>query len=135
LPNQQNKIKKGGDRKNMISQKYSEQEQNNLNEIEELLNKNSNYIIIGPGEKVVLRFLPERRIEEVEKTYNGQTVKKVRFIVIEPNSGSNQEKFFDVGRRSARLIIAKLKEGHTLLKIERIGSGKDTLYIPTEVTG
>ena len=119
----------------MISQKYSEQEQNNLNEIEELLNKNSNYIIIGPGEKVVLRFLPERRIEEVEKTYNGQTVKKVRFIVIEPNSGSNQEKFFDVGRRSARLIIAKLKEGHTLLKIERIGSGKDTLYIPTEVTG
>ena len=122
-------------RTNMISEKYSEQEQNNLNEIEELLNKNSNYIIIGPGEKAVLRFLPERRIEEVEKTYNGQTLKKVRFIVIEPNSGSNQEKFFDVGRRSARLIIAKLKEGHTLLKIERIGSGKDTLYIPTEVTG
>ena len=62
------------------------------------------------------------------------TNSQVRFIVIDPNSGSNQEKFFDVGRRSARLIIAKLKEGHTLLKIERIGSGKDTLYIPTEIT-
>jgi hypothetical protein len=79
--------------------------------------------------------LPERRIEEVEKTYNGQTVKKIRFIAIDTNSGSNQEKFFDVGRRSGRLIIAKLKEGYTLLKIERIGSGKDTLYIPTEVAG
>ena len=119
----------------MISQKYSEQEQSNINEIEELLNKSSNYVSIGAGEKAVLRFIPERKIDEIEKTYNGQTVKKVRFIVIDPNSGSNQEKFFDVGRRSARLIIAKLKEGHTLLKIERIGSGKDTLYIPTEVTG
>jgi hypothetical protein len=119
----------------MISQKYSEQEQSNISEIEELLNKSSNYVSIGAGEKSVLRFLPERKIEEVEKTYNGQTVKKVLFIVIDPNSGSSQEKFFDVGRRSARLIIAKLKEGHTTLKIERIGSGKDTLYIPTEVSG
>jgi hypothetical protein len=83
----------------------------------------------------VLQFITERKIEEVEKTYNGQTVNKIRFIVVDPNSGSSQEKFFDVGRRSARLIIAKLKEGHTLLKIERIGSGKDTLYIPTEVKG
>jgi hypothetical protein len=119
----------------MISQKYSEQEQSNINEIEELLNKSSNYVSIGAGEKAVLRFMTERKIEEVEKTYNGQTVKKVRFIVIDPNSGSSQEKFFDVGRRSARLIIAKLKEGYTLLKIERIGSGKDTLYIPAEVKG
>ena len=54
--------------------------------------------------------------------------------MIDVNTGSSQEKFFDLGRRSARLIIAKLKEGHTLLKIERIGSGKDTLYIPTEVS-
>jgi hypothetical protein len=119
----------------MISQKYSEQEQNNLNEIEELLNRNSNYASIGVGEKTVLRFLLGRRIEEIEKPYNGQTIKKIRFIVIDTNSGSNQEKFFDVGRRSARLILAKLKEGHTLLKIERIGKGTDTLYIPTEVSG
>ena len=112
-----------------------EQEQTNINEIEDLLNKSSNYVSIGAGEKAVLRFIPERKIEEIEKTYNGQIVNKIRFIVIDPNSGSSQEKFFDVGRRSARLIIAKLKEGHTLLKIETIGSGKDTLYIPTEVTG
>ena len=118
----------------MISQEYSEQEQNNLNEIEEILNKSSIYVSIGPGEKATLRFLTQKKIQEIEKQYN-EILKKVRFVVIDVNTGSNQEKFFDVGRRLARLIIAKLREGHTLLKIERIGSGKDTLYIPTEVTG
>ncbi|HEX2406696.1 MAG TPA: hypothetical protein VHJ38_05745 [Nitrososphaeraceae archaeon] len=33
----------------------------------------------------------------------------------------------------ADLIKDKLKEGHRLLKIERKGSGKDTLYIPTAI--
>jgi hypothetical protein len=70
----------------------------------------------------------------VEKTYNGQAIKKIRFIVTEPNAESNFEKYFDVGKRSARLIIAKLKEGHTLLKLERIGSAKETLYIPTQIS-
>jgi hypothetical protein len=51
-----------------------------------------------------------------------------------PNSGSEAEKFFDVGRRSGRLILDKLKAGHRTLEIERIGSGKDRLYIPTETS-
>jgi hypothetical protein len=61
------------------------------------------------------------------------TVKKIRFIVVEQNSDKKEKQFY-VGRRSARLIIAKLKDGHTLLKIERIGSGKDTLYVPTPIS-
>lgn len=40
--------------------------------------------------------MPERKIEEVEEIYNGRTVKKIRFIVIDPNSssdsGNNQER-------------------------------------------
>ncbi len=40
-------------------------------------------------------FLSERKIE-VEETYNGETFKKARFIVIDPNSssdgGNNQKK-------------------------------------------
>jgi len=60
------------------------------------------------------------------------TVKKIRFIVVEQNSDKKEKQFY-VGRRSARLIIAKLKDGHTLLKIERIGSGKDTLYYYTKI--
>jgi hypothetical protein len=109
----------------------SKEESENINEIEQILNKDNQYVSIAVGEKKLLRFVTTKKITEVDKTYNGQQVKKVRFITIEANSGSNAEKFLDVGKRSARLIITKLKEGHTLLNIERIGSGKDTLYIPT----
>jgi hypothetical protein len=115
------------------NEKYNEQELKNINEIEELLDNYNEYVSIEPGGSKILQFILKRKIEEVEKTYNGQTVKKIRFIVIEQNSNNKKEKAFYVGRRSARLIIAKLKEGHTLLKIERIGSGKDTLYLPTTV--
>jgi hypothetical protein len=127
------KTKKEVKNKKLISEKYSQEEISNINEIEQLLNKDNQYVSIGIGNKAILQFLPEREIKEVEKTYNGQLVKKIRFTVIDPNSGTNIEKNFDVGKRSARLIIAKLKEGHTLLKIERIGSGKDTLFISIPV--
>ena len=49
-----------------------EQEQTNINEIEDLLNKSSNYVSIGAGEKAVLRFIPERKIEEIEKHTMGK---------------------------------------------------------------
>ena len=118
----------------MINGKYTEQEISNINEIEQLLNKDNQYVSIRQGSSKILQFVPGRKIEQVEKPYNGQTVMKIRFIVKEPDSGNNSEKSFDVGRRSARLIIAKLREGHTSLKIERIDSGKDILYIPTPVS-
>jgi hypothetical protein len=118
----------------MISQKYTQEEVNNLNEIDEVLSRDSRYVRIELGSSKALQFILERKIEQVERPYtNGQINKKIRFIVIDPDSNSDQEKFFEVGKRSARLIIAKLKEGHTLLKIERVGSGKDTLYVPTPV--
>jgi hypothetical protein len=107
------------------------QDNNYYDEIDEILN--SQYIAIGPGEKKVLKFLPERGITKVEKMYNGEPTEKCRFIVIDPNSGNDVGKFFDVGKRSARLIVSKLKEGHRMLRIERVGSGKETLYIPTEL--
>ena len=118
----------------MMNGKYSEQEIKNIHEIEEQLNRDSQYITIAIGNSRILRFVTERKMEEIEKTYNGQVTKKIRFIVADPNEESKSEKYFDVGKRSARLIIAKLKEGSTLLKIERIGSGKETLYIPTQVS-
>jgi hypothetical protein len=120
----------------MISEKYSQEEITNLNEIDRLLNTHNPYVTIAPGNSKVLQFIVERKIIEVEKPYNDQISKKIRFTVIESdsNSSSNEEKFFEVGRRSAKLIIAKLKEGHTLLKIERVGSGKETLYVLTPVS-
>jgi hypothetical protein len=107
------------------------QENNYYDEIDQILS--TQYITIGPGEKKVLKFVPERGMTKVEKMYNGEPTEKCRVIVIYPNSGSNAEKFIDVGKRSARLIVPKLKEGHRMLRIERVGSGKETLYIPTEI--
>lgn len=124
----------GGEKIEMMNGKYSEQEINNINEIDQQLSKDSQYITITIGNSRILRFVTERKIEEVEKTYNGQAIKKIRFIVVDPNDENKSEKYFDVGKRSARLIIAKLKAGHTLLKLERIDSGKETLYIPTQVS-
>ena len=119
-----------------MSTTMSEQEsiKNNIIKIEKILGASSQYVSIQAGGKTVLQFLPEKGINEVDKTYNNQPLKKIRFIVKDPNSGSDADKFFDVGRRSTRQILDKLKAGHRTLKIERIGSGKDTLYIPTEVS-
>ena len=71
---------------------------------------------------------------KVEKMYNGEPTEKCRFIIIDHNSGSDAENFFNVGKRSVRLIVPKLKDGLRMLRMERVGSGKETLYIPTEVT-
>ncbi|MGB7953393.1 MAG: hypothetical protein WCF23_05385 [Candidatus Nitrosopolaris sp.] len=47
------------------------------------------------------------------------------FLIISgPNSGSDAEKFFDVGKRSARLILDKLKAGHKTLKMNALAAGK-----------
>ena len=100
------------------------QENNYYEEIDEILS--TQYVTIGPGEKKVLKFVPERGMTKVEKMYNGEPTEKCRFIVIDPNSGSDGEKFFDIGKRSARLIVPKLKEGHRMLRMERVGSGKET---------
>ena len=112
---------------------YNIEEQNNINEIDKLLDKENEYVSIEPGSSKIFQFNISKKIEVVEKTYNGKPFKQIRFRVIEQNS-DNKEKSFDVGKKSARLIISKLKDGHTSLKIERIGSGMDTLYIPTPVT-
>ena len=111
--------------------KYNEEEIKNLDEIEELLDEYNDYISIEPDGSEILLFIVGK-IEEVEKNYNkGPSVKKIRYVVIKQNSKKKKEKYFYVGRRSARLINAKLREGYTLLKIERTGSGMDTKYIPT----
>jgi hypothetical protein len=118
----------------VISEKYNQEEVNNLSEIEHVLNKSSQYIRMEPGDSKILQFVLRRKIEEVERPYNGQLFKKISFTIVELENSDGSERTFEVGKRSARLIIAKLKEGHNVLKVERIGSGKDTLYVPTPFT-
>jgi hypothetical protein len=120
----------------MSSTNEQELMKNNISEMQKILDSSGQYVSIGVGGKTVLQFLPEKGITQVEKEYNGQKLKKVRFIVKDVNSGinANADKFFDVGKRSARPILKKLEAGHRMLKIERFGEGKDTLYIPTEIS-
>ena len=117
----------------MKNEMYTQEELENINEFRAILNKNNKYVNILPGESIILEFLISKKIEVVTKEYMGKPFEQIRFIVKERNS-DNQERFFDVGKKSADLIKDKLKEGYRLIKIERKGSGKDTLYIPTPVS-
>lgn len=91
------------------------------------------YVTLQNNEKVPLQFFDpkEKPIQEVEKKWQNDIVKKIRFIVVNMENGMEQK--LDVGKRSARLIVAKLKEGHKLLEIQRVGAGKETLYVPTPI--
>jgi hypothetical protein len=52
-----------------------------------------------------------------------EDVNFMTFVVTDPNNG--MEKWFDVGKRSARLIVNKLKERHRLMRVERSATSKE----------
>jgi predicted transcriptional regulator len=125
-----------------------ESESDDFEELDSILE--SKYINLGINEKTILYFLRGKdpngnnRMRSVKKTYNNQEVEKVHFdVLIEDNIADAQSyiaavneskvRWFDVGKRSARLIYSELKEGNQLLEVKRTGMGKDTLYIPTAI--
>lgn len=116
----------------MINEKFSEVELNNIKEIDQLLNKDNEYIKIEPGSSKTLRFVLSEKVRPIEKDYNGKTFIQYRFIVIDENS-DNREKKLDVGKLAALDIIQKFNEGHKILNIERVGSGTSTRYIPRPI--
>src|SRR5215813_3243547 len=93
----------------------------------ELRDKDNKFIKIQPSEKPVLEINPEK-IEQVEREFNGKKSQGYRYTVIDPNNGSKREKYLEVGKRTSEDIDAYLVQGHTLLKIQRFGLGKDTRY-------
>jgi hypothetical protein len=128
---------------------HKESESNDFEELDSILE--SKYINLGINEKIVLYFLRGKdpngnnRMRPIKKTYNNQEVEKVHFDVLtEDNIADAQShiaaavneskvRWFDVGKRSARLIYSEIKEGNQLLEVKRTGMGKDTLYIPTAI--
>ena len=98
----------------MISLKAKE----NLRRNAELRQKNSKYIKLQPSEKKVYQFNPEK-IEQVEAEFNGKKSQRYRYTVTEPDNGSNQEKYLEVGKRTSEDVDTYLSEGQTLLKIQR----------------
>jgi hypothetical protein len=100
----------------------------NLQRNAQLRQKDSKFIKLQPGEKRILQFDPEK-IEQIEAEFNGRKTQRYQYTVTEPNSSSNQEeKYLTVGKRTSEEIDSYLMEGHSLLKIQRFGLGKDTRY-------
>ena len=130
----------------MTSIYNKESQSNDFEELDSILE--SKYINLGLNEKIVLYFLRGKdpngnnRMRRIKKTYNNQEVEKVHFDVLTEDNiadaqshiaavNENKVRWFDVGKRSARLIYSEIKEGNQLLEVKRTGMGKDTLYIPT----
>ena len=72
--------------------------------------------------------IQSEKILPIVAEYNGTKTQRYQYTVTDPNSGSNQEKYLTVGKRTSEEIDSNLSEGHTLLKIQRFGLGKDTRY-------
>jgi hypothetical protein len=88
--------------------------------------QSSKFVKLQPGEKKVLLFVPEKT-EQVEADFNGKKSLRFRYTVLE--EGSDNEKYFEVSKRTSEDIDTFLMEGHTKLKINRSGSGVDTRYL------
>lgn len=103
----------------------SEKAKENLRRNEELRRKASKFLTPQPGEKFTGLFDPEK-IQPVEKEFDGKKVQRFQYTVKDPNTG--QEKYWPVSKTTSEQIDAYLSEGHSLLKIQRIGTGKETHY-------
>jgi len=103
----------------------SEKARTNLQRNSDLRNRDSKFVSIQPGEKVVFLFDPEK-IEPVEREFDGKVVQRFQYTVKDTKTG--REKIWTVSKRLSEQLDTFLSEGHTLLRIQRVASGKDTRY-------
>ena len=107
-------------------QELSEKARQNLQRNAELRNKDSKFFNPQPGEKSIWLFNAEK-IQPVEKEFDGKKVQRFQYVIQDPNN-PEYEKYWTVSKRTSEQIDAFLSEGHRLLKIQRIGTGKETRY-------
>jgi hypothetical protein len=102
----------------------------NLERIAESRKKDSQFIKLEPGEKTTLHFDPEK-IEPKDVEFDGKKSIRYQYTVADPNQPDQPDKYFTVSKRNSALIDTYLTEGQSILKIHRIGAGKDTQYAIT----
>jgi len=107
----------------------TEKAKENLQRNAESRKKDSNYVKLEPGEKITLHFDPEK-IEPVEVEFEGKKTIRYQYTVTDPNE-PEKSKYFTGSKRNSALIDTYLTEGQSILKIHRIGAGKDTQYAIT----
>jgi hypothetical protein len=113
---------------NANANQLSEIAKQNLERNAELRKIDSKFVSLQPGEKVTLLFDAER-VEPVQRTFeDGKTVQRFQYTVKNPNEIGGHEKLWTVSKRTSEQIDAFLIEGARLLKIQRIGLGKETRY-------
>ena len=97
-----------------------------IKEIEDFIE--GDYITIREGESRILEF-DINKLKLVDKTdFNGNPVKKVQFLVINPQDEQQREKKFELSKKHVPKIYDELKKGKTVLEIFRTGLGKQTEY-------
>jgi hypothetical protein len=106
----------------------SDKAMENLRRNAESRQNESKFVKLQPGEKKNVLINPDG-IRQTIAEFNGTKTKRYEYPVIDLGSGSNQEKYLTVGKRTSEDIDAFLLEGQNRLKIQRLGLGKDTHYI------
>ena len=96
-------------------------------EIEEFIE--GDYITIREGESRVLEF-DINELKLVDRTdFNGNPLRKVQFLVIDPQDQQRREKKFELSKKHVPKIYNELKKkGKTVLEVFRTGQGKQTEY-------
>jgi hypothetical protein len=101
----------------------------NLKKNEVQRRKQKQWFSIQPGEKTVLEFLPE--FGPVMKDFDGDGVAETlryEYNVIDLNNKADGPKPWDLSKTWSQDIDYHLKQGHHILKVERVGSGMKTKY-------
>jgi hypothetical protein len=63
--------------------------------------------------------------------FDGKKSIRYQYAVTDPNDPNQTEKYITFSKRFSEQVDILLSEGHTIIKVHRIGSGKDTQYMFT----
>ena len=111
-----------------MTAQLSEKAKENLRRNEESRRNDSKYVKLQSGEKTTLQFDAEK-MEPVESEFDGKKSTRYQYTVTDPNDPLQLEKLFTASKRNSVQIDTYLADKHNILKIDRIGAGKDTQYI------
>jgi hypothetical protein len=119
----------GGEFKQMAI-KLSDKAKENLRRNEQSRNQQSKFVKLQSGEKMVLHFDVEK-IEPVEMEFDGKKTIRYQYTVTDSNDTNQTEKYITFSKSFSSQVDTLLEEGHTIIKVHRIGAGKDTQYMFT----
>jgi hypothetical protein len=113
-----------------LTVELSETAKENLRRNEESRKQQSKYVKPQSGEKIVLHFDAEK-IEPVEMEFEGKKSIRYQYTVTDPSDTNQTEKYITFSKRFSEQVDTLLREGHSILRVHRIGAGKDTVYMFT----